>query len=899
MLEKGRRSSAGMLLLLLLIIISSAPLVTATAAPLKRPTYLLVDGIGSPMAVDSNSIYFTWMMNDSKRGSMQAAYQLEVASSRKNIEKNIGDMWNSGKVISSRSAGVVYDGKAVSAATRYWWKVRVWDNHGEESPWSDAAIFGVGLSKSDWKADYIWDGTTNQNNYTYFRKVFRVTRKPKLAKVYVSGHNDYMLYFNGHFLGRGPARSDPYNYGQYNSYDITKLVRAGRNVFAAIGHWQGNWHDSGCNAKPAFLLEAEFDYPDGTSSMVGTNASWKVLAHTPFIENDPTYFGVGGGADNRAAIKFDSQKEPTGWKKVCFNDSRWASASVVDRSGFHLYAQRASMEREQAELNPVSINYENGAWLVNFKRCIDGWPKLTMRSNHPGDTVRISYYEMKGLQYPAGWDEYICHGGTETWDADFGRHTSFEELRITGYAGKLNSSDVRGVLAYSNADVAGRFHCSNTMVDSIYEMCVRSAQQNVQQGIISVDANREQSQWLADSWNVGNVLLYNDRNATMIDKVLRDFAGEQMPDGDFYACSPVPMFKIAEWSMYWPMLLWQQYLFSGDVTLLHTMAPRLLHFMNWIKQYRDSTTGLINPPGWRISDWAAVNKMPSGGYNVATECQYYDNLSIAADVFAVLGKPDLSGKYRRQAGKLKASINADLFNGDFYLVRPDSTRMYPLASAWPLRFDIELAAARPRILARVENAGKPEIGGYGGDALYAGMLNAGDGDYVVRDLARYRPMLEGNDANWESFELNPSRGYEVNHAWTAYPGYLLQKYFAGIQPTSGGFATFDVRPVVSGLRYAQGTVPTVKGLVTTSWKRKSDGRFELSVIVPANTSATVYIPKLTNGNITITESGRQLWPVKYGIRDLGVIKVAEDSSAIKCLVGSGHYRFLEMSPDPR
>ena len=104
-----------------------------------------------------------------------------------------------------------------------------------------------------------------------------------------------------------------------------------------------------------------------------------------------------------------------------------------------------------------------------------------------------------------------------------------------------------------------------------------------------------------------------------------------------------------------------------------------------------------------------------------------------------------------QAEEVKAGINSNLFNGEFYLARTDRKEMFPLASAWALRFDIEPAAAKSKILAAIEKAGKPNIGGYGGDAFYSGLLNAGGGDFVVRDLARYRPMLEENKANWESF----------------------------------------------------------------------------------------------------------------------------------------------------
>ena len=857
----------------------------------NAPVGLLVNGVSNPLAIDRGVTRFTWQSDDTTREGKQTACQILVASSAERLATGEADYWDSGKVNSDKSASVEYGGTPLLPATRFWWEVRVWDQTGKPSDYSTAAYFDTGLNENEWTARYVWDGTTNQNNFAYLRKTFAVTNQPVLAKVYVTAHNDYLLYCNGELLGRGPARCDPYHYGQYNAYDITKLLKPGTNVFAVMAHWLGIWRDSGCNAKPDFMLEARLDYPDGSPATIGTDESWKVLAYTPFIETNAMYFGAGGGAGNRAAIQFDSRREPVGWRKAGFDDFKWADAAVVDRSGYHLFAQMAPLEREQAELKPASITKTNGAWLVDFGRCIDGWPKLSMHDNHPGDAVRIQYFQMSGERKPAGWDDYTCRGGTETWDADFGRHTSFQVLKITGYAGKLRASDVRGMWAFCDADVAGRFHCSSPLLNAVYKMCVRSAQQNIQQGIISVDAQREQSQWTADSWNIGNVLLYNDRDTMMIDKVVRDYAGEQMTNGDFYACSPSPMYEIPEWSMYWPMLLWQQYLFSGDETLLRETAPHLTHFLDWIKTYQNPTTKLISPPGWRISEWAAIVKMPSGGYNVATACQYYENLRIASHIFSVLGQTNRSEEYWQQAEAVKKGINANLFNGQYYLPRTDTNEMWALASAWPLRFNIEPAADRSKILDAIEKAGKPVIGGYGGDAFYSGMLNAGGGGFVVRDLARYRPMLEENKANWEEFGL---RG-EVNHAWTSYPGYIFLKYICGIQPTSGGFARFDVRPETGGLTFAEGAVPTVKGLITTRWEKSADGRFSLSVNVPANTRAAIYIPNLSSGNFTLTESGMVLWPAKSGIKDPGVLAVSKEASSIKCLVGGGTYRFNEIS----
>ena len=89
-------------------------------------------------------------------------------------------------------------------------------------------------------------------------------------RVYTSAHNDYQLYLNGEPVGVGPARSDPYSYGQYCAYDVTDLLEQGDNAFAALAHWHGVWSDSGVNAKPAYILEARIRYEDGTSETIKT-----------------------------------------------------------------------------------------------------------------------------------------------------------------------------------------------------------------------------------------------------------------------------------------------------------------------------------------------------------------------------------------------------------------------------------------------------------------------------------------------------------------------------------------------------------------------------------------------------------------------------------------------------
>jgi hypothetical protein len=87
-------------------------------------------------------------------------------------------------------------------------------------------------------------------------------------------------------------------------------------------------------------------------------------------------------------------------------------------------------------------------------------------------------------------------------------------------------------------------------------------------------------------------------------------------------------------------------------------------------------------------------------------------------------------------------------------------------------------------------------------------------------------------------------------------------------------------------------VPTVKGLITTRWEKDTGGRFSLYAVVPANTRATIYLPKVSKGGYTVTESVRRLWPANPELSIPGVLAVQEEDLTIKCVVGAGEYHFL-------
>ena len=852
------------------------------AADPAAPTGLLTNGIRDPQAVDVAPPALSWTMNDADRGEVQTAYQIVVTAEGKAL-------WDSGKILSSVSSSVPYVGPPVAPATRHTWKVKLWDKDGHESPFSADAVFDTGLSAADWTAAFIWDGTTNENNFALFRKGFTLDKPVRLAKLFVTAHNDYLLHLNGTQLGFGPARSNPTTYGQYVGYDVTTLLKPGRNAFAAEAHWHGVWNDSGTNASPAFRLECRIQFADGTTQTLVTDDTWKTRADTPFIESEPQYFGFAGGVRNRAALRYDARREIEGWKTPAFDDAAWTNATVVDRSTYRLFAQRVANQTEERELAPMSCMSSGDRWVADFDKCVSGWPQITLRNQVPGAVVRIEYFQMADGSGGAGWDEYTCKGDVETWRANFGRHTSFKALRISGVNGPLAADDIRAVVAHTEAEVAGSFTCSNTLLNDIHEMSERSARQNVQQGIISVDANREQSPWTADSHNIGIGLLYHHRNTLILDKILHDYAGEQMPDGRFWACSPTPIYEIPEWSMHWPLMLWQQYLFTGDSRLLSDLWPNLVKWMAWAES-NTKESGLLDAPGWRIADYAG-GIMENDGENIALNALYFGNLEVAREIARTLGHAAEAAAWDARATALKTAINTHLFDGTAYLTKRGGGQRIALGAAYAFRFGLVPEDARAKVAAWMREQ-PAHVGGYGGYTYYQGLYAAGGmGDLAVADLIRYQYMLAGNRTIWESFG-RPSPDNETNHAWTAYPAEIFPRRIAGIAPTGPAFSTFSLQPETRGLTFAEAAVPSVRGDIRVRWERSAAGGLRLRCGIPANTTALLHLPLDSLKDATVTEGGVVLWSKgAAGQSAPGIAFSGADESHVRFTVGSGSYDF--------
>ena len=216
------------------------------AAGLK-PVALQCEYRVNPQGIDEAQPRLTWQVSSDQRGDKQTTYQILVASGAKKLAQNTGDLWDSGQIASARTVNFAYAGKPLVSREQCFWKVRVWDGSGQ-ARWSEAASWTMGLLQpADWRADYISfrDTTpvcTNKNELFLppahqYRKEFTADKKIKRATIYATALGIYELHLNGQRVGDArfaPGWTDYHQRAYYQTYDVTPLVKRGRN---ALGAW--------------------------------------------------------------------------------------------------------------------------------------------------------------------------------------------------------------------------------------------------------------------------------------------------------------------------------------------------------------------------------------------------------------------------------------------------------------------------------------------------------------------------------------------------------------------------------------------------------------------------------------------------------------------------------------
>ncbi|MFC0626085.1 family 78 glycoside hydrolase catalytic domain [Kribbella deserti] len=287
---------------------------------------LTVEYADEPLGIDVERPRLAWIATAPGYGATQSAYQVIVASRPELLKPGQADVWDSGKVETSRSIGVQYGGPALTARTRYHWRVRLWDGRGRVGAWSKPAWFETGLldegfGSASWigatpaevwdlaGASWIWTATAPAGS-RWFRHRASVPAGVTSARLVATADDDFTLWLNGEQVLSAPQRTDGWRVAQ--TADVTHLIGTAITFAAAATNHPGP------SVNPAGLLvKLVLDTPDGPM-VVTTDNNWRVF-----------------------------ETEVPGWTAADFDDSGWPAATAIAPYGQGPWGSDVAVNREQ------------------------------------------------------------------------------------------------------------------------------------------------------------------------------------------------------------------------------------------------------------------------------------------------------------------------------------------------------------------------------------------------------------------------------------------------------------------------------------------------------------------------------------------------------------------------
>ena len=875
----------------------------------------------NPKGIDVTHPRFSWEIVASGSNVKQVAYQIQVASTREQLQADQADCWNSGKVNTGVSIHVPYQGSALQSRQHCYWRVRVWTNTGA-SEWSEVNEWSMGLLQAtDWKARWIgvdkgfaWDSAQSKFSRLsarYYRKSFEVKQPVKRATVYIVGLGLYELYINGQRSGSAVLSQAPTDYRKsvkYTTYDVTSAVQQGENVIGAVlgnGRYfmmRQNYkpHKITTFGYPRLLLQFELEYADGRKETIISDESWKLTADGPIRANNE-YDGE----------EYDANKEMPGWNKKGFKEQQWLAANIVPAPAGALQAQMNEPMRIVQRLTPVSIKEKApGVYIVDMGQNMVGWLQMKVKGKQ-GQEVVLRFAEtlkndtalyVDNLRDAKVTDRYMLNGkGTETWSPSFVYH-GFRYVEISGYPGKLDKTDLEGQVISDDLTATGTFETSDPTINSIYKNACWGILGNYKGMPIDCPQRNERMPWLGDrpTGAYGESFLFD--NAKLYAKWLDDIEQSQT------AAGAIPDVAPAYWNYYSDNMTWPgTYLMIADM-LYHQygdLQPIRKHYASmkrWLDYMRSKylVAGIMTKD--KYGDWCVPPEskqlIHSKDSSRVTEgallstAYYYHYLQMMGRFAGLLDQQQDAANFKASAELIKTAFNKRFFHNGYYGNNTVTANLLPLS------FDMVPAADRKQVFTHIADSTMVKYGGHistgvvGTQWLMRGLTAAGRADiaYLIaadRDYPGWGYMVaNGATTIWELWNGNTANPAMNSHNHVMLLGDLLiwlYEDIAGIKSDGPAYGKLIMQPsLVPGMEYANASYHTMYGMVRSSWK-KNVNQFSWNISIPANTTATIYVPAPAVN--AVLENGQ---PVS-GNKDIRFLRMEDNTAVFE--IGSGDYVF--------
>lgn len=881
----------------------------------------------NPLGIDASHPRFSWEMVSAQRGKTQKAYQLIVADNEAAIQKNEGNTWNSGRVVSNESFHINFNGKPLLSGKEYYWKLKIWDEQNAASEWSETQHFSMGLlEKKDWKAKWIGAAsvqpvTVQDENIIppspLLRKEFALNKQVKKAKLYATALGVYEMYLNGKKVGDqilAPEWTDYFTRVQYQTYDVTGMLTPNNNVIGAMladGWYAGVLFTHGKPQRGNYgfdrrlLAQLEIEFTDGSTEIINTDESWKILAEGPMKE-----------ASIFDGEVYDARYIPANWLKPGLNTDRWDAVTVDNTVTLTLNAQINEPIKIVKEIKPINVfRAPNGNYIFDMGQNMAGWVHIQLPYN-PGKKIILRHAEIlmedstlytQNLRTAKQTDVYIpARETTIDYEPRFTYH-GFRFVEVAGLTQAPTLENVTGKVVASASPLVSDFSSSHKDVNQLWKNIVWTQLSNLHSIPEDCPQRDERCGWMGDAQIFCQTAINNMDLGAFYSKWFKDIRDRQTPEGRYPNYAPqvgMTFYDAPGWTDAGILIPWKAYLNYGDKRILEHHYASMKSFIDHVHKENPNLLR-TKAVGQNYGDWVNGNTIKAQGYptdkgDVARDlfntAFFAYSVQIMADASKVLGKKTEYTFYNNLAKKIKETFVKEFVDKDGR-VKGGTQAGYALA----LEFNVVPENLRA-------NAAKYMV-----DAIAEYDYRVSTG---IQTITRMMNQLSRNNHAEVAYQLLESRRfpswiYSIDNGattiWERWDGWVKGRGFQRWQMNSfnqyaigsvgewmhgtiiginydeaqPGYRHFILTPTPGGtLTWAKGSYKAITGTVEVAWK-KENGTLTVEVDIPANTTATLVLPTAKD----ITENDAPI----AGNKHIKLVNKKSTQTSLK--LASGKYRF--------
>ncbi|ATP55134.1 alpha-L-rhamnosidase [Pedobacter ginsengisoli] len=837
---------------------------------------LKVEHLINPLAIETPTPRFSWKIASTVKNTLQSSYEIRVGTNKASINAGKDLVWKS-SISTEQSVLIDYSGTELQSKKKYYWQVRVKDNHGNISGWSEPGFFQMGISSADWTAKWITvSGKDTSARSPLFRKEFSLQKKVKSAIAYITAKGLYEASINGKRVSDtyfAPGWTSYKDHLQYQVYDVTSSLKSGPNVFGAtLGNgWYkgrigfGNQHNFYGDTR-GLLMQLEVEYTDGSKEIVNTDESWK-YAYGPIMASD-IYDGE----------RYDARMEIAGWDNTGFKETAsWIGVGIMDKGNERLVAMSGPPVRKHEQFKALKIfKTPSGETVVDFGQNLVGWVMLKAKGA-AGTRITLSHAEVLtkegnfytvNLRSAKAQDIYILKENTEQVFEPHFTFQGFRYVKVEGYPGELKAEDMTAVAVYSDMEATGKFSTSNALLNQLQHNIQWGQKGNFVDVPTDCPQRDERLGWTGDAQAFANTAAYNMDVAGFFTKWLKDVKADQQPNGLIPHVIPNVLGPndgaSAGWADVSTIIPWDMYVAYGDRRILATQYESM---QKWVGYMSSVAKNNLWNSGFHFGDWLFYRPNDDNDGRAAVTDKYLiaqtfyaHSTQLLINAAKVLGKQDDVAKYTTLLADIKAAFVKEYMTPTGRLVSGTQTA-YVLALQFDMLPEELRAPCADRLVANIRDYGNHLTTGFLGTPYLCHVLTRYGHNNVAYDLLMQEsypswlyPVKMGATTIWERWDgIKPDGSFQTpdmnsyNHYAYGAIGDWMYRTIAGINSVADqpGYKYIVISPKPGGkITNASAELETVYGTVKSAWTLEN-GLLKLDVTIPANTKAKVVLPEAT------------------------------------------------------